>query len=175
MARPPPRAIIGVLAASAVALSIGVWCVSYVTTLSLPRPVLLEPPSTSWVAARRGTLTFNIAYDVTLAVNRATPNREQGWLGFSRGDNGPPIAGPGTYVRRSWVAVPLWFVTMSAGLIALVVGRPLVEQIRQSRRSRRGECVACGYDIRATPSGVRSAGGQLGTLAPSRACESRTM
>ena len=46
------------------------------------------------------------------------------------------------------VAIPLWFIALTTAAAAAACLTPV---LRQRRRLKRGQCAACGYDLRATP------------------------
>ena len=72
-------------------------------------------------------------------------------IGFMSGSGYPLIAstaiGPPVVLTRVWV-VPWWAVVLITGV--LPAARALSWR-RRRRRVRRGACVYCGYDLRATP------------------------
>lgn len=53
----------------------------------------------------------------------------------------------GTALTR-WLVMPLWFPAVAS---ALLPAAWLIRRKRVTRRSRRGCCPTCGYDLRATP------------------------
>jgi hypothetical protein len=61
------------------------------------------------------------------------------------------------YRNRNWystttqVIVPLWFIAVLAAIAPAVRLRGAPRRLRQRWRRRRGQCIACGYDCRATP------------------------
>jgi hypothetical protein len=69
-------------------------------------------------------------------------------LGFMAGTEGGPPVNPW---RQTYAFVPHWAVLLLLGALSA----PLWVQVRRRTRARRraalGQCVACGYDIRATP------------------------
>jgi hypothetical protein len=80
------------------------------------------------------------------------PSPSAGWptdgsvLGFRYSDECRGSAGIGH--RVVWVTVPLWAPALMA---AAGPGVWLARKTRRHRRMRSGLCVACGYDLRATP------------------------
>ena len=49
---------------------------------------------------------------------------------------------------ETWVIVPLWAVSL---VTAVLPAQWLARRMRLRRRARRGQCLACGYDLRASP------------------------
>lgn len=60
-----------------------------------------------------------------------------------------PLAGGSANLRMRFVCMPIWVAVVLA-LLPAVVGRVWASRIRRLR-SRRGLCVACGYDLRESP------------------------
>ena len=53
--------------------------------------------------------------------------------------------------RHYLLLFPHWAVVLALGVPALGLVRPVVSHARNRRRARRGLCLSCGYDLRATP------------------------
>jgi hypothetical protein len=51
----------------------------------------------------------------------------------------------------SLVQAPMWFVILLFALLPLVAGVRLARRRRRARRLAAGCCIACGYDLRASP------------------------
>jgi hypothetical protein len=67
----------------------------------------------------------------------------EGFLGFGS------VVSPAGVEPTSWaVVVPHWFVALITGVYPAMV---LPGWVRRWRRGRRKQCLACGYDLRATP------------------------
>jgi hypothetical protein len=49
------------------------------------------------------------------------------------------------------IIVPYWFVALLSMISAVMSGISMGGKIRTARRVRTGHCLACGYDLRATP------------------------
>ncbi|HZN68177.1 MAG TPA: hypothetical protein VFB66_23020 [Tepidisphaeraceae bacterium] len=92
-------------------------------------------------ASRQGGFSYS-----TLAPANVTVRTETFWqrLGFARHDvtdGGPASA----WSRRTrLVRLPHWFLLLSSAV-------PPTAALRSRRRRKGGLCVACGYDLRATP------------------------
>jgi len=87
-----------------------------------------------------------------LLVSALPAPSEWSWLGFGLHRKTMSIG----IERTGWigtarivaVVVPHWAIILVLGLVVMLTAAPLV---RQHRRSRRGLCVRCGYDLRASP------------------------
>ena len=68
-------------------------------------------------------------------------------------EEAPSTRGGFTFARVVvWgVAVPHWSVVLLAGVLPLTRLRVVVAARRRTRRIGRGQCIRCGYDLRATP------------------------
>ncbi len=64
------------------------------------------------------------------------------------GSRGPPVIGTTT---MAGLIVQDWLIAAISGSLALVCGVRLRGMLIRWRRGRGGRCLACGYDIRATP------------------------
>ena len=86
------------------------------------------------------------------ATTFAPHHAQEGALGFGKSRyRGRFVVGPGLtrYAAEARAYfVPYWALLLLAASAPWVVAR---RRYRVYRRSRRGECIACGYDLRATP------------------------
>jgi rubredoxin len=169
MRRWPPHLIAAALAAAAVALAIG-----WVAVFALHEPILGLPvwgdlPGTRWFAfVDRWSCGVGRVRSVDLDAlgepaasrwpRRRLDDRRVLGCGIVRGQSsyietveGPQYHGPkyGGIVADEWtqLAVPAGIV------IPLLAGFPAAHwrrTFRRRRRSCRGQCLACGYDLRAT-------------------------
>ena len=55
-------------------------------------------------------------------------------------------------VTSTTVTVPCWMIAIGSGLLPSFFGAQLFRRFRREQRRRCGFCVACGYDVRASPS-----------------------
>lgn len=91
-------------------------------------------------------------------------------LGFHYWPNGMWIVNEnGDLVSiRTWV-VPKWFVLLVLALPAIAWAAALTaSRVRRRRRRVRGQCAACGYDVRATPERCPECGTPVGAAGPGR-------
>jgi hypothetical protein len=129
---------------------------------------------TLWIGRGQLRLDGSRQIDTGAAVRTARlPRRGVEWHSGAAGPAYMPIDGPPPKFHRfgvvldsnryelvNWdgrgktrfsgwtVVLPLWLLTLLAGVVpAIVVSRILVRR----RRIRRGACAVCGYDLRATP------------------------
>jgi hypothetical protein len=74
--------------------------------------------------------------------------RAQGldWAGSASGANVPRADR-----RYYWFVVPAWMAAALFGLLPALRACALARSRRTARRTRAGQCVCCGYDLRATP------------------------
>jgi hypothetical protein len=49
------------------------------------------------------------------------------------------------------ILLPMWFVVSVFAILPLAAGVRHVRRRRRARRLAAGRCIACGYDLRATP------------------------
>ena len=70
------------------------------------------------------------------------------WLAYAR-------QGPGLYSSVWYIAVPYWLPHLA---FALPPSLAAARAVRRYRSARNGRCVACGYDLRATPGGCPECG-----------------
>jgi hypothetical protein len=69
-------------------------------------------------------------------------------LGFIYDHRGGAGSGPPNVASARLLMVPHWFLVVLAALPALAWA---TARLRRIRRTRRGRCPACGYDLRASP------------------------
>jgi hypothetical protein len=67
---------------------------------------------------------------------------------FSNDQRTTTFARTGETMNQRWVTIPLWAI---AWLGAIVPAFALKRYLLRRRRRRRGECLDCGYDLRASP------------------------
>jgi len=84
--------------------------------------------------------------------NAAPKVWQRGALGFCFGAEFARSAS-GRYLLSSvrWYAVPIWAILLATAWLPALMARRLVLRARADLRRQRGECAACGYDLRATP------------------------
>src|SRR4051794_9429315 len=58
---------------------------------------------------------------------------------------------PSDFGHWTWVTVPHWSVALPLAILPLIWSKRLVRGVRQRRRGTHNRCLACGYDLRATP------------------------
>ena len=122
-----------------------------------------QPPKRGWSYAR-WELSAEPALDLASATGASTNPADNGvityqftymptghsFAGFAWDKQVyplAPISGNGNYTETS-LQVPLWFVL---GVFAVLPATRAWLVIRRIRRRRRGLCLACGFDLRATP------------------------
>ena len=72
-------------------------------------------------------------------------------------DTHPPVAGffvahfESTAEEYAQILLPMWFVVSLFAILPLAAGVRLVRHRRRARRLAAGRCIACGYDLRASP------------------------
>jgi hypothetical protein len=66
-------------------------------------------------------------------------------------DAHPPVAGFFLSPANGVVLLPMWFVVPLFAILPLATGVRLARRRRRARRSAAGCCIACGYDLRASP------------------------
>jgi hypothetical protein len=91
-------------------------------------------------------------------------------LGFSyyegeRKLTGPPGTLPTWVFVQRWITVPYWVVTAVGLLLSTLLA---ARQVPLWRRRRRGLCVHCGYDLRASPGRCPECGSEGGRGSVSR-------
>jgi hypothetical protein len=76
---------------------------------------------------------------------------------FEFPDARPPLAGffvthlVGDGFHLTVILLPMWFVVSVFAILPLAAGVRHVRRRRRARRLAAGRCIACGYDLRATP------------------------
>ena len=84
------------------------------------------------------------------------------WFTLSRGRPIDYQAFGGAESRYTILVVPHWFLALVSGAVAIWFGRPIWRDRQRGQRHARGRCVACGYDLRATPAGCPECGTPAG-------------
>jgi hypothetical protein len=69
-------------------------------------------------------------------------------LGFVAGTEGGPPVNPW---RQTYAHVPHWAALLFFGVLTMPLVMTVHRSIRAKRRAAAGQCIACGYDVRATP------------------------
>jgi hypothetical protein len=76
---------------------------------------------------------------------------QQTWrdtLRFSGKSESMTFAKTGETLTHRWVSIPLWSIAWAGAMGPAIALRRI---LLRRRRRRRGECLACGYDLRASP------------------------
>jgi hypothetical protein len=84
-------------------------------------------------------------WDVLAGVGKSFPNARPPIAGFFFGHS--QVNG----VDRTLTLMPMWFVVALFAILPLAAGVRHVRRRRRARRLAAGCCIACGYDLRATP------------------------
>lgn len=121
--------------------------------MTAPHP----PDQWAWGTSRR-------KYDNLSVFIRSHPEAHPPVLGFFYCRTTTPYGGTGFVAAAPMASFAVLFAVPPAGAIGLIVRRCLRDR-RQRRRLERGQCAACGYDLRATPGrcpecGVAAAAGR---------------
>jgi hypothetical protein len=105
------------------------------------------PGTAIWMDGRRGWF-WSKAQSVMLTDPTAVPSR-RGFAGFHVEDEQAGLNAPTgvRYTRREF-RIPLWFAALFTAALPLTY-RAARRRLR--RRSEKGLCLTCGYDLRATP------------------------
>jgi hypothetical protein len=107
--------------------------------------VILRPPPPATAAS---AISFSSA-TVTITLPWQRPAHWFLGFGFERIDQKtPPLLVATARQTTTRVVTPLWFITSALAVLPLVRLRAAV---RTRRRRQAQQCVACGYDLRATP------------------------
>ena len=82
----------------------------------------------------------------------------QEWFTFQRGRPIQWRAYGGPESRYTMLIVPHWFLALASALPALWFARRAWRDRRRWQRHQRGQCIACGYDLRGTPASCPECG-----------------
>ena len=140
----------GVSAALCVAVFV-LWARSYFAADYYLAGAFPSQPEAWRLVSQGGAVRFERAHHVGRDAHAAAGKWRRGSLGFSVGEAGPPLAGPGVYVRIAWVSVPHWAVALPVGAVAVGLTAAAARWRRRDRRLAAGLCPQCGYDLRASP------------------------
>ena len=129
------------------------WVRSLWVTDSYIRGGIWEPDTWNLVNTR-GEIGVNFARGLSWAENRASPNTRSDYVLFATGDIGPrspTLPQEGIFIRTRWVSTRHWVLALTFATFAApwVVGA--LRRRRTRSRIAANRCVACGYDLRASP------------------------
>jgi hypothetical protein len=155
---------IAVVSAVLCVATVALWVRSYWYDTSIDFDVA-DPPRTIWIYSSSARLHFeSLTYLAYVRVTKCrisfNDNRRivsdwswtrlripEGWciLGF---ECYQPIR---DITRCTDVAIPYWFLTSAASMLPAIWIRKRSRMAKVNARYIKGRCVACGYDLRATP------------------------